>query len=89
MGQVWCVVLPCHRGPEVTQQLRYLFCIHPILQREDGAGVPEICEPDVIQPRLSDDLIMHPAHHLGGVGLLRRRVHEHERTSWVPGVFHV
>ena len=49
--------------------------------------MPEICEPDVIQPSLLDDRIVQPAHHLGRVGPLGGWVHEHERTSWVFGVF--
>ena len=65
MGQVWRIVLPRHCGSEVAQHLRNLFRIHSILQRQDGTGVPEICEPNVIQPGLSDDLIVQPAHHLG------------------------
>ena len=87
MGQVWCVVLPCHCGPEMPQHLGYLFCAHSILKREDGAGVPEICEPDVIQPGFLDDFIVQSAHHLRRVGLLRGRVHEHQRTAGMPGMF--
>ena len=71
----------------MAQHPRYLFCSHPILQGEDGAGVPEICEADMIQPSFPDDLIVQPAHHLGRVGFLRGRVHEHERAAGVPGVF--
>ena len=39
------------------------------------------------RPASFDDLIVHPAHHLGRVGLLCSWVHEHERTAGVPGVF--
>ena len=71
----------------MAQHLRYFSGIHPILQGEDGAGVPEICAADVVQPRFTDDLIVHPAHHLGRVGPLRGRVHEHQRTAGMHGVF--
>ena len=71
----------------MPQHLRYLFGAHPILQGEDGAGVPKVREADMIQPGLLDDLIVHPAHHLGRVGPLCGRVHEHERATGVPGVF--
>ena len=71
----------------MAQHLRYLSGVHPILQGEDGAGVPEVREADVIQPGLLDDLIVNPAHHLGRVGPLRGRVHEHERTAGMSGVF--
>ena len=71
----------------MAQHLRYFFGAHPILQGEDGTGVPEIREADVVQTGFLDDLIMHPAHHLGRVGPLRGRVHEHERTAGMSGVF--
>ena len=38
--------------------------------------MPEICEPNVIQPGLSDDLIVQPAHRLRQVGRLCGRVLE-------------
>ena len=50
--------------------------------------MPEICESDVVKPCLLDDLVMHPAHHLWRVGPLRGRMHEHQRTVWMLGVFH-
>ena len=65
MGQVWCIVLSRHCDPEVAQHLRNLFCVHSVLQGQDGTGVPEIRKPDVIQPGLFDDLIVQTAHHLG------------------------
>ena len=87
MGQVWRVVLPRHCGAEVAQHLCHLFCPHSILQRQDSAGVPEVCKPNVIQPGLFDDLIVQPAHCLRQIGLLCSRVHEHERAAGVLGVF--
>lgn len=49
----------------MAQHLRYIFGVHPILQGEDGAGVPEVREADVVQPGLPNNLVVHPAHHLG------------------------
>lgn len=40
MGQVWRIVLPGHCCPEVAQHLRNLFCVHSVLQGQDGTGVP-------------------------------------------------
>ena len=71
----------------MAQHLRYFSGIHPILQGEDGAGVPEVREADMVQSCFLDNFIVHPAHHLGRVGLLRGWVHEHERTAGMPGVF--
>lgn len=49
--------------------------------------MPEIRKPNVIQPNLFDNLIVQPMHHLRRVEPLGSRVHEHERTSWMFGVF--
>ena len=48
----------------------------------------EIHIPDMVDARILDDLVVHPANHLWREGFLRGRVHEHKGAAGVLAVFH-
>ena len=61
MGQVRRIVLPGHAGSGVPQHLRQLLGFHPISQGGDGACVPQVRKPDMVESSFYDNQTVNAA----------------------------
>ena len=74
-----CVVVPQHGG--------HGFDVHAVLEGQGSEGVPEIMEPEMLQPGIFEDALVEGSHRVRMVHTSGAGGREEPGVTWVLGVF--